>query len=81
MTDAPQRRWTVTCSTTACPNRGSFRMIGAGGYDGYVCSECHKPMTVAEGWPDPDCIICQGEGWVAGADEGTAVRCQCGTVF
>lgn len=27
--------------------------------------------------PDPDCVLCQGEGWHAGP-EGTAVPCLCG---
>lgn len=27
--------------------------------------------------PDPDCVLCQGEGWTAGPD-GVAVGCLCG---
>jgi len=28
--------------------------------------------------PRPYCVVCQGEGWYAGPDEGVAVPCACG---
>lgn len=41
----------------------------------WVCRQLTywSPVT-----PNPDCIVCQGEGWFAGDEEGLAVPCLCG---